>query len=148
MHATAPAKTSVIHDLGHWFFFSLVFALAQLWLIPLAYYLYDRPLKLVELLGNGGLLFFATTTASRTAGEYFRKVKVDLPIAKLLCITTLLLIILPSVFAYALEIAHGIGGAGALALSPEKVTTFSLGLAATGIVFSFAFTLLTRAYGE
>jgi hypothetical protein len=57
-------------------------------------------------------------------------------------------IILPSVFAYALEITTRIGGAGALTLSPENVTRFSLMLAGTGIIFSFAFTLLTRAYGE
>jgi hypothetical protein len=89
----ARKKDSIFHELGYWFVYSLLIALAQLWLIPVAYYLVDRPLKLVELIGNGSLLFFATTTASKTAGEYFKKVKVHLPMAKLVCITMLLLII-------------------------------------------------------
>jgi hypothetical protein len=141
-------RDNIFHELGYWLLYSLLLALAQLWLIPLAYYLYDKPLALVDVIGNGSLLFFATTTASKTAGEYFKKVKTHHPTAKLFCIGLLLLIILPSVYAYALEIATRVGGAGSLAMSPDKVMRLSLGLAVTGIIFSLSFTLITRAYGE
>jgi hypothetical protein len=148
--AIQPATkfSTFLHEFLYWVLFSLVLALAQLWLIPLGYYLYDRPLKMVEVIGNGSLLFFATTTVSRSAGEYFKKVKSHHPTAKLICIAMLLLIILPSVFAYALEIATRLGGVGTLALSAEKVTRLSLGLAAAGAIFSLSFTMLTKAYGD
>ena len=144
----AKKRDSVAHELGYWLFYSVVLALAQLWLIPVVYYVYDKPFTLIEVIGNGSLLFFATTTASKTTGEYFKKVKAHHPMAKLVCIAMMLLIILPSVCAYALEIATRIGGASNLALSALKVTRLSLGLAVTGIIFSLSFTLLTRAYGE
>jgi hypothetical protein len=144
----APKRETVFHEVGYWIVYSLGLALAQIWLTFLAFYLYNKPLNLVGLVGNGSLLFFATATASKTAGDYFKKVKSHHPTAKMFCIATLLLILLPSVFAYALEVATRLGGAGTLALSPERVTTLSLGLAITGAIFSLSFTLLTRAYGD
>lgn len=144
----AKKRDSIAHELGYWLFYSVLLALAQLWLIPVVYYVYDKPFTLIDVIGNGSLLFFATTTASKTTGEYLKKVKTHHPIAKLFCIAMMLLIILPSVCAYSLEIATRIGGMTTLVLSPLRVTRLSLGLAVTGIMFSLSFTLLTRAYGE
>jgi hypothetical protein len=147
---------AVLKDIGYWILFSLVLALAQLWLIPVGYYLVKKPLTLVDLIGNGSLLFFATTITSRTAGEYFRKVRGHHGWATLVCIFAMLGIVLPSVFAYAFEVAFrvGLGGASSpqgvtvASLSPERITLLSLVLAISGTVFSFGYTLYIRAYGE
>jgi hypothetical protein len=147
---TQPAnnRDSVFHEIGYWLLYGLVLALAQLWLAFLASYLFKKNFSLVDLIGNGSLLFFATTTASKTAGDYMRKVKSHHPTAKLICFGVLLLILLPSVFAYACEVVSRLGGPNALAMSPERVTTFSLWLAFGGALFSFSYTLIIRAYGD
>ena len=147
----------VLKDIGYWILFSLVLALAQLWLIPLGYYLVKKPLTLVDLIGNGSLLFFATTITSRTAGEYFRRVKGHHAGATLVCLFAMLVIVLPSVFAYAFEIAFraGLDGTSSsperitvLSLAPERITMLSLVLAVSAVIFSFGYTLYIRAYGE
>lgn len=148
--ATQPAnnRDSVLHEIGYWLLYGLVLALAQLWLAFLGSYLFKKQISLVDLIGNGSLLFFATTTASKTAGDYMRKVKSHHPTAKLVCFGMLLLILLPSVFAYACEVVTRFGGPNALAMSPERVTIFSLALAFGGALFSFSYTLIIRAYGD
>src|SRR5437763_6339258 len=65
----------ILKELGYWFLFRIVIALAQLWLVPFGYYLMHRPWTWVDLVGNGSLLFFATTTASKATGEYFKRVQ-------------------------------------------------------------------------
>ncbi len=138
----------VFKDLGYWMLFGVIIALAQLWLIPFAYYLLKRPLTWVELIGNGSLLFFATTITSKTAGEYFKKVKGHHGWATLLCLFVTVVIILLSVFAYALVIAARLEKAIANALSPERVATMSTVLAAAGLIFGFAYTIYIRVFGE
>jgi uncharacterized membrane protein len=138
---------SIAREIGYWALFSVVIALAQLWLIPVGYYLLTKPWTLVELIGNGSLLFFATTITSKTAGEYFKRVKGHHGWATLICLTAMIFIVFVSVFAFALEAAVRAGAMSPDALSPERVTGISLGLAFAGIVFSFAYTLYIRAYG-
>jgi hypothetical protein len=139
---------SVTREIGYWLLFSVLVALAQLWLIPLAYYLTKQPFTLVELIGNGSLLFFATTTTSKAAGEYFKRVKGKHEGATLICVTVMLLIIFVSVFVYALEIATRLSRLQGVSLSPERVTNVSIVLALSGLIFSFSYTLYIRAYGE
>jgi len=139
---------SVSRELCYWLLYSVVFALAQLWLVPLGYYLFNKPMTLVALIGNGSLLFFATTIASKTAGEYFKKVKKHHEWASFMCIAVMSLIIVPSVFAFAFETAARAGVMQTEALAPERVTNLSLILAVSGVIFSLAYTLLIRAYGD
>jgi hypothetical protein len=148
VETNSNTKGSIFKEIGYWLLFSVLVALAQLWLIPLAYYLTKKPFTLIELIGNGSLLFFATTTASKIAGEYFKKVKGNHEVATLLCVTVMLVIIFVSVFVYALEVASRLGGLGVTPLSPERVTSVSILLAISGLIFSFAYTLYIREYGE
>ena len=146
--ADLAGQDSVSRDIFHWIIFGVVISLSQLWLIPLGYYLLVKPLTLVGLVGNGSLLFFATTITSKTAGEYFKRVRGHHGWATLLCVTCMILVVMSSVFAYAVVVAARLGGSEATALSDERVTRVSLYLAASGIIFSFAYTLVIRAYGE
>ena len=133
---------------GYWLLFSIVISLAQLWLVPCIYYLTKKPLTWAELIGNGSLLFFATTITSKTAGEYFKKSK-DLGwLPTLVCIGVTFLIVMMSVSAYALVTASRMGILTLNSLSPERVATFSNILALSGAIFSFAFTLLIRGDGK
>ncbi len=138
----------VLKDFGYWLLFSIVISLAQLWLVPCIYYLTQKPLTWVELIGNGSLLFFATTITSKTAGEYLKKGKSRSELATLICIGVTFLIVMMSVFAYALVTAVRIGVMAANSLSSERVATFSDILALSGAIFSFAFTLLVRVDGK
>lgn len=137
----------VLKDFGYWFLFSIVISLAQLWLIPCFYYLTQKPLTWLELVGNGSLLFFATTITSKTAGEYFKKGKSN-ELATLFCIGVTFLIVMMSVFAYALVTAARMGILASNSLSPERVATVSNILALSGAIFSGAFTLLIRVDGK
>lgn len=140
--------TGYLHEIGYWLVFSVVIALAQLWLVPLLYYLTSKQLTWVELIGNGSLLFFATTITSKTAGEYFKKVRGGNPWATLLCIGVTFGIVFASVFCYALVIADRTGMFPPKSLSPEHVAFLSDVLAASGLLFSFGYTLYIRAYGQ
>lgn len=133
--------------MGYWLLFSVIVSLAQLWLVPLAYYIMSKPLTWVELIGNGSLLFFATTITSKTAGEYFKKVHGSHAIATLICVAVTLLTVLTSAFVYAFVTATRMGVLSAN-MSPEKVTSLSDLLAGSGIVFSFAYTIYVRVYGK
>jgi hypothetical protein len=132
----------VLEEFGHWFLFSVVIALAQLWLLPFGYYLVQKPWTWVGLVGNGSLLFFATTITSKTAGEYFKKVKRRGGWATTLCIGVTFVIVFLSVFAYALVISTGLLGVNSL--KPERVAALSNGLAISGLIFSASFTLFIR----
>ena len=137
-----------LKDFGYWLLFSIVISLAQLWLIPCFYYLTQKPWTWVELIGNGSLLFFATTITSKTAGEYFKKGKNPGGLATLVCIGVTFLIVMMSVSAYALVTASRMGILALNSLSPERVATFSNILALSSAIFSFAFTLLVRVDGK
>jgi hypothetical protein len=137
----------VLKEFGHWFLFSVAIALAQLWLIPFGYYLAKKPWTWVDLVGNGSLLFFATTITSKTAGEYFKRVKRRSDVATLFCIGMTLIIVFLSVFAYTLVISSRIGLLGAN-LAPERVATSSDMLALSSLIFSAAFTLIIRVSAE
>jgi hypothetical protein len=128
--------------------FSVIIALAQLWLIPSFYYLTQKPWTWAELVGNGCLLFYATTITSKTAGEYFKRVKTRNEWATLVCIAMTFIIVALSVFVYALVTATRAGLVLANPLSPERVARISDGLALSGLIFSGAFTLIIRAYGR
>lgn len=141
-------STGYLHEIGYWLFFSVLIALAQLWLVPLLYYLTSKSLTWVELIGNGSLLFFATTITSKTAGEYFKKVRGGHPWATLLCIGVTLGIVLASVSCYALVIADRTGILPPKSLSPDHVAVLSDVLAASGLIFSLGYTLYIRAYGQ
>jgi hypothetical protein len=138
--------TGILKEFGYWFLFTVVIALAQLWLIPCAYYLTQKQFTWVELIGNGSLLFFATTITSKTAGEYFKKVKTRNEGTTLLCLTVMFIIIIPAVFTYALVTASRVGIMAANSLSPERVAMVSDVLAASGLLFSLAYTFIIRAY--
>ena len=140
--------SEVCKDLGYWLLFSIVIALAQLWLVPFAYYLTNQSVTWVQLIGNGSLLFFSTTITSKTAGEYFRRVKAHSAFATLICIFATLVIILFSVFGYGLVIATHVGILPVSTLSAERVTTMSDVLAVSGIIFSFGYTIYLRVFGE
>lgn len=140
--------SEVVKDLGYWLLFGVVISLAQLWLVPFAYYFTTQPVTWVQLVGNGSLLFFATTITSRTAGEYFRKPKAHSAFATLICIAATFIIILLSVFGYGLVIATHVGLLPTSSLSAERVTTVSDVLAASGIIFSCAYTIYLRVFGE
>lgn len=135
----------ILKELGYWLLFSVILALAQLWLIPFVYYLTNKPWTWVELVGNGSLLFFATTITSKTAGEYFRKVKSRNELATLFCIAVTFIVVILSVFAYGLLTASRVGIAPGISLAPEKVAFLSNILALSGLIFSLAFTLIIRA---
>jgi hypothetical protein len=139
----------IVEEFGYWFLFSIVIALAQLWLIPCAYYLTQKQFTWVELIGNGSLLFFATTITSKTAGEYFKKVKSQkrTRFTTLFCLFGMVIIVLPAVFTYALVTASRVGMMAATVLSPERVATVSDVLAVSGLLFSLAYTFIIRAYG-
>lgn len=133
----------ILEELGYWLLFSLVIGLAQLWLIPLAYYLGQKPWTWIDLIGNGSLLFFATTITSRTAGEYFRKVKQASKVATLLCIVTMFAIIIVSVFSYGIIVATRME-APVIALSPARVAITSALVAIFGLLFSLSYTIYIR----
>jgi hypothetical protein len=139
--------TDISKEILHWLFFSIAIGLAQLWLIPLFYYLFQKHITWVELIGNGSLLFFATTVTSKTAAEYFRKVKGDTT-GHVLCFALAILIIMASVTCYAAVTATRGNLVPAASLSPERVTFMSDILAGAGIVFSLAYTSLIRAFGK
>jgi len=126
----------------YWIVFSILISLAQLWLIPILCYLAKKPWTLVGMIGDGSLLFFATTITSKTGGEYFKKVKGHHEWWTFGCIATMLFIIVPSVFVFGIEAAIRAGLMPASSLSPERVTHFSLVLAISGIIFSLSYTLL------
>lgn len=138
----------VFKDLGYWLVFGVAIALAQLWLVQVAYYLKNQSVTWVQLVGNGSLLFFSTAITSKTAGEYFKKSKAHNAAATLICVTVMLGIILCSGFGYGVVISTHLGTAPTDALSADRVTTLSDRLAFAGIIFSGAFTAYLRMYGE
>lgn len=146
MNDTSVGINDILKEFGYWVLFSVVISLAQLWLIPLAYYLANKSWTWVDLIGNGSLLFFATTITSKTAGEYFKKVKGHHEIATLLCGAVAFIIILVSVFAYAVVTASRVGALANITLSPARIARTSDLLAVTGLVFSLAYTIYFRIY--
>lgn len=138
----------IIKEFGYWILFSVVIALAQLWLIPWAYFLANKPWTWVGLVGNGSLLFFATTITSKTSGEYFKRVKGRHEIATLVCVAVTFIIISISVFAYAVVMASRVGALTNITLSPARIATTSDLLAISGVIFSLAYTIYIRIYGE
>jgi hypothetical protein len=139
----------LLEECGYWALFSVLIALAQLWLIPFAYYAYQRPWTLVDLVGNGSLLFFTTTITSKTAGDYFRKVRVRSKGLTLFCIAITFGIVLLSVFLYAIVVAAPrIGITAGNSLRPDRVARLSEVLAISGLLFSFVFTLIIRVSQE
>jgi uncharacterized membrane-anchored protein YitT (DUF2179 family) len=138
----------VAEEFGYWFLFSVMISLAQLWLVVFAYYAMRKQFTWMELIGNGSLLFFATTMASKTAGEYFRKVKPRKRngVATLVCLFAMIAIIFPSVFIYALITAIRVGMMSGNMLAPDRVTFISDVLALAALLFSLGFTFVIR-YG-
>jgi hypothetical protein len=128
-------------EIAYWIFFSVLISLAQLWLIPILCYLAKKPWTLVGLIGDGSLLFFATSITSKTGGEYFKKVKGHHEWLTFGCVVTMVGIIVLSVFVFSLEAAIRLNLMPANSLSPERVTHMSIGLAGSGILFSLAYTL-------
>lgn len=108
----------------------------------------NKPWTIIELLGNGSLLFFATTITSKTAGEYFKRVRGHHAIATPMCVICLISILLPSVFAYGIEAATRVGVTASESLSPGRVTRVSLFLAGSAILFSLSYTLFVHAFGD
>lgn len=138
----------IAKEIVYWAFFSVVMALAQLWLLPLIYYIANRPVSWVQLVGNGSLLVFATTITSKSAGDYFKRVRQHRWWATILCFGGTIVIIVISIGLYALVTARGIGLLGAHSLAAARVTTMSDMLAFFSVVLSLSYTLLARAYGE
>lgn len=135
-------------EISYWLWFSVLLSLAQLWLVPLLYYLVKKPWTVVGLLGNGSLIFFATTITSKTGGDYFKKVKGHHAWATFGCIAVMLLVVVVSIFVFALEAAIHAGLMAADALSPERVTGLSIVLAVSGLLFSLGYTIFIRRFGE
>ena len=145
----ASKPEGLVKEICYWTFFSVVVSLAQLWLVPVAYYLVRKPWTVVGLVGNGSLLFFATTITAKTAGEYFKKVKGHHEWAATLgCSVMTFLTVILSAFILGLESAARAGVMAADTLSPERVTVLSVGLAVSGLIFSLGYTLLMRKMGE
>ena len=142
-----PQKPSVPRELCFWLIYSVILSLAQLWLLPILYYLSKKPLTLVALIGNGSLIFFATTITSKTAGDYFKKVKRHHEWG-FLCGAVMGLIIICSVFAFAVEAAVRAELIKPELISPERVSSFSLVLALAAVIYSFAFTIIIRRHGD
>jgi hypothetical protein len=137
----------IAKEIGHWIFFSLVVGLAQLWIIPILYYLFQKNLTWVELIGNGSLLFFTTTITAKTAGEYFKKVQGS-AITNVACFGAAMVIILASVSCYTAVTATRAGLVPGASLSPARVAIMSNVLATVAIVFSLAYTSIIRAFGK
>ena len=129
-------------EIMYWVVFSILISLAQLWLVPVLYYLAKKPWTLVGLIGDGSLLFFATTITSRTGGEYFKKMKGHHEWLTFGCVAVMLIIVVLSVFVFGLEVAIRTGLMPANSLLPERVTHLSLILAISGTIFSLSYTLV------
>ena len=129
----------------YWLLFSVLISLTQLWLVPLFYYLLNKPLTWVDLIGNGSLLLFATTLTSKTTGEYFKKVTTHHWFASSFFVLLTFAVTAMAVGSYALMLASRTGSLlSDRAVTPEKMTIVSGWLAATGLVFSLAGTIYIR----
>jgi hypothetical protein len=96
----------------------------------------------VDLVGNGSLLFFATTITSKTAGEYFKRGNVHTEAATLICFVVTLLIVISSVFTFGIVVTMRFSSA--VQVAPQRVANFSSLLAVAAIIFSFAFTIFIK----
>lgn len=138
--------SEIAEEFAYWVFFSVVIALAQLWVVAGLLYAAHRPFTWAGLIGNGSLLFFATTITSKAAGEYFKKVKGSHRWATLICVAGMIIIIIASTSLYALVAAATIFASDSL--TAARVAGMSDVLAACGLAFSLGYTLYIRAYGE
>lgn len=136
-------------ELGYWFAFGVVIALAQLWLIPFAGMLFNKPVRWADLIQNGSFLMYATTLTAKTVGDYHKKVHGEHGMATLLCWLVGTSIIMVGVLSYALVVVGPrIGVLATSSLSSEGVVRASGILAVASMAFSLAYTLYTCVHGD
>lgn len=143
-----PSAGEVASEMAHWFLFSVVISLAYLPLALLGLYAFSKPIVWIAVLKSGGLLTYAATITSRTAGEYLRG-EGRRPILISFCLFGLLATILPSIGVYGMLLASTIpqGASGSIGVPPDRIGWISLVVAIGAFIYSFGFTLQMKREG-
>jgi hypothetical protein len=137
MKSEGQESSSIVY----WLFFEVGIPLAPLYLlIPLAFFLSGESWQWADIVADGSLLFYATTIASKAAGEHLKDLDAR---SQRLCLGISFLIAILSAFIYALIVMTSFLNFNS-ALSPKRVAVTSTGLAISSLILSFVLRLRTR----
>jgi len=122
----------------------VVSLLAQVWLI-------QRKVDWIELVKSGGLVTYASTLASKTAGEYFKTVS-GKTLMTTFCVFGHACILVSTAGVYGALLSLGTSASPQANTNPiissSRFTEFSWKIAAVAVAYSFSFTLYAKAKGK
>jgi hypothetical protein len=137
-------NSSVLSEMIHWLLYSVALSLLYFALTLLVWWVTNHPVTWAELLKSGGLVTYASTLSSKTAGEYIKSGSRITPLTSF-CVFGLICILASSAGVYGLLLSLGTAApqppSSAPFVAPERLVEFSWSIAIVAIVYGFCFTL-------
>ncbi len=144
-------RYTLIEEMIIWMLFSVGVSLAYFGLTLLVWWLIQRSAYWVELLKSGGLVTYASTLASKTAGEYM-KIVTSKTLMTPFCVFGLICIVLSTAGVYGALLSLGTGASQQpnvnAVISPARLAQFSWIIAAVALAYGFSFTLYAKSRGK
>lgn len=148
--ANAPGRYTVTEEMVIWLLFSVLISLGYFGLTLVVWWIVQRKVDWVELLKSGGLVTYASTLASKTAGDYFKTVS-GKTLMTPFCVFGLVCILLVTAGVYGALLSLGASapqqGANPI-ISPARLAQFSWMVAVAAVAYGFSFTYYAKRRGN